>query len=151
MAIDFGSKTTTGVETIPASVTSTATAALNNTSNVISGTNMDALKVGDWIVSIANQERRKVISVDSPTSVTIHKPFDTAVGSAALTVVKADACAAVYMKLSGSGIVVDGVTTDEVEFGNVNNGGDSNKFIKPRFVNGTVTWNIEYFNNTYAD
>ena len=151
MAKDFDTVTTAGVETIPASITTTATAAITTTSNIIVGTGMDALKVGDWIVDITNQERRKIVQVNGATSVTVSHAFSNATGSAVLDIVTGEATRAVFMQLTGTGIVVDGVTTDSVEFGNVNNGGDPNKLIRPRFVNGTVTYNIEYFNNTYAD
>ena len=150
MAKDFYTATLAG-GTVPASTTTTATAALTNTSTTVVGTGMDALSIGDWIVDIANQERRMVTAVHDATKVTISSPFSNATASAVLDIVKAEACNAVYMQLSGSGIVVDGVTTDSVEFGNSNSGGDTAKLIRPRFVTGDVTVNIEYFNNTYAD
>jgi hypothetical protein len=153
MAKDFYSVTGT-IVTAPPSAVSTATAALNNTSKQIIGTNMNVLKKGDWIVDLVNKQRRMVISVDSPTQVTVSHPFTTAVASGALNVVSNDA-AAVYMLLSASGdIDVDGVTCSTAEFGNLNNSGSTTKLIKPRFITAgaeTCIVNIEFFNNTYAD
>lgn len=149
MAKDFYSETGTFV--VPAATTTAAEGALSNTSNIVIGTDLNLLKAGDWILDIANGERRQVVKVDSDTQLTISKEFSNATANAVLDIVKAEACAAVYMSLSGSGIVVDGVTTDFVEFGNSNAGGSTTKFIRPRFVTGATVVNIQYFDNTYPD
>lgn len=158
MAQDFYSLTGAGAVTVPANTVVASTGIILAGNPKIIGTDFNGLiDSGDWIIDIANLERRRVKSIVSDTELILFKAFTNATGSAVLIVVKEDESAAVYMELTAVGdVTIDGVTVADggiIPFGNKNDSGAPSKLIRPRIVNpgaNAILVNIEYNNNNFA-
>ena len=146
--------TLTALDTVPASTAGTGNLVATAGDPIITGTALNELNIGDFVVSFTLGEIRRVEDVTSATKAKIRNPFSGNVNEA-LKFVKKEAAEVLYMELTAqadttinlNGNLRSGVT---VAFGKPNLMGNSKQLVVPKIVNGAtaeVDVNLEYLDS----
>lgn len=131
-------------DTVPASTTKTGTIATLGINVTGAGTAFRSeLKLGDWIVDLAQDEVRKVMNIRSDTFLTIDSAFTIDLAAlTALVVVRSRAKMISITNAGGADGDVDGVALvsgETVSFPKSNKNPDGKDFIDPLIVDPTGT------------